>query len=381
MTYIAAFRCQGGVVMCADTLETRGEHKNYVEKIEIVDDLSYPLAIGGAGVDDILKPFMQELIERVKTSKPATKAALQTEIKATIKTVYENDVPALVVKKQHLTPQFLIAAKPTNDDYCIFAVIGKRLYKEQRRAIIGYPSTYNQGLLERLHRDDLPMQQAVMLAIYLVSQSKRFDEGVGGDTQIVIVRDNGAWIDDPEYVKQFEIYVGEFLKLIDPLFLNCVDVSIPPDSVFPDKLKEFGKKVTELRYSASVFSSAHMLNRTFHDPTYKGEPYPKVFLGAKTTVFGDGSVGVTEETKEEIEARRRMMREATEQIETSRAATAELERLIAGRKPLWVSNFTVTLQPNNTANLTSAQPEVASVTAENTKALPGAVTEEEKGQQ
>jgi hypothetical protein len=38
-------------------------------------------------------------------------------------------------------------------------------------------SAYNNGLLERLHRDDLPMQQAVMLAIYLVSQSKKFERG------------------------------------------------------------------------------------------------------------------------------------------------------------------------------------------------------------
>ena len=38
------------------------------------------------------------------------------------------------------------------------------------------------------------MQQAVMLAVYLVSQSKLLDEGVGLDTRVAIVRDNGAWI-------------------------------------------------------------------------------------------------------------------------------------------------------------------------------------------
>jgi hypothetical protein len=88
-----------------------------------------PLAIGGAGVEDILKPFMQEIIGRVNVSKPATKAALQA-VKGTIKTVYEMDVPTLVIKKQYLTPQFLIAAKPAKEDYCIFPVVGKRLYKE-----------------------------------------------------------------------------------------------------------------------------------------------------------------------------------------------------------------------------------------------------------
>ena len=88
MTSISSFRCDSGLVMCADTLETEGEYKNYVEKIEIVEDQSYPLAIGGAGADDILKPFMQEIVERVIKSKPHTKAELQNEIKTTIKTVY-----------------------------------------------------------------------------------------------------------------------------------------------------------------------------------------------------------------------------------------------------------------------------------------------------
>jgi 20S proteasome alpha/beta subunit len=333
MTYISAFRCEGGIVMCADTQETRGEYKNYVEKIEIVDDLSYPLAVGGAGVEDILKPFMQEIIDRVKASMPTTKAALQAEIKAAIKAVYEQDVPALVLKKQHLTPQFLIAAKPTEDDYCIFPVVGKRLYKEQRRAIIGYPSAYNNALLERLHRDDLPMQPAVMLAIYLVSQSKQFDEGVGGATQIVIVRDNGAWIDDAEYVKQFEVFIGEFLKLIDPLFLNCVDVSIPPDSVFPEKLKEFGEAVTRLRSVALNYSAARSLNRAFRDSTFRGDAYSKVFPGATTTVMGDFTVRVTEDTEEVKERRRQFLQAGVDGA--NKMATDKFAKLMEGRQIIY----------------------------------------------
>jgi 20S proteasome alpha/beta subunit len=379
MTYIAAFGCVGGIVMCADTQETRGEYKNYVEKIEIVDDLSYPLAIGGAGVEDILKPFMQEIVERVMTSKPATKAALQAEIKATIKKVYEYDVPALVLKKQHLTPQFLIAAKPSQDEPCIFPVIGKRLYKEQRRAIIGYPSAYNQGLLKRLHRDDLPMQQAVMLAIYLVSQSKKYDEGVGGDTQIVVVRDNGARIDDPQYVKQFDVFIGEFLALIDHLFLNCVDVSIPPDSVFPGKLAEFGEKVKALRSKALVFSAAHTLERTFNDPTYKGDPYPKTFPGSITTV-GLGGIDVTEESVTDREQRLKMMRDAEAMMSQSRADTGELARLVAGRKPLYAASFKVQLQPYNGANLIVSQTPIPVEDGGNTNASP-IPSATERGQQ
>jgi 20S proteasome alpha/beta subunit len=334
MTYIAAFHCQNGIVMCADTQETRGEYKNYVEKIEIIEDLSYPLAIGGAGVDDIIKPFMQEVTDRVKESKPKKKSELKEVIRSAIKEVYEKDVPVLVVKKQHLTPHFLIAAKPSDDELCIFPVIGRRLYGEVRKAIIGYPSSYNNGLLDRLYRNDLPMQQAVMLATYLVSQSKKFDDGVGGDTQVVIVRDNGAWIDDPQYVKQSEVFIGQFLQLIDELFLNCVDSSIPPSSVFPQKLEEFGDRVKKLRYDALVYAAARTLNRTFRDPTYKGDPYSKVFPGATTTVMGNGTVQVREESKEETEKRRRFMEAAL--LPENIAASAKFNRLLEGRQILYI---------------------------------------------
>jgi 20S proteasome alpha/beta subunit len=379
MTYIAAFGCSGGIVMCADTLETRGDQKNYCEKIEIVEDQSYPLAVGGAGVEDILKPFMQEIIEHANASKPPTKAALQAEIREAIKTVYERDVPLLVLKKQHLTPQFLIAAKPKIDGPCIFPVIGRRLYKEQRSAIIGYPSAYNQALLKRLHRDDLPIQQAVMLAIYLVSQSKQFDDGVGGDTQIVVVKDNGAWIDDAEYVRQFEEFIGDFIKLIDPLFLNCVDVSIPPDSVFPGKLAEFGEKVKALRHKALLFSAGHTLDRTFNDPNYKGDPYPKTFPGSITNI-GVGGIDVVEEPAEARQQRQKMMREAEAMILQSRSDTGELKRLVAGRTPIYAAGFKVQLQPYNSANLVVSQTPIPIEDGGNTNASPNP-SATDKGQQ
>jgi hypothetical protein len=111
MTYVAAFRCATGIVMCADTLETIGDTKNYVEKLEVPEDESLALAIGGAGVDDIIRPFTQEVMERVSAAQPSDKKQLQELIKDSITEVFTNDLPFLVLKRQHRTPHFLIAAQ------------------------------------------------------------------------------------------------------------------------------------------------------------------------------------------------------------------------------------------------------------------------------
>jgi 20S proteasome alpha/beta subunit len=294
MSYIAAYHCQTGIVMCADTQETVGEYKKYVEKISIIEDQTYPLAIGGAGFGSLIDAATQEIIDRAKESKPSTKSELRSLVRASLKVVYEKDVPALGVPAKHRSPELLVAAKPTQDDFCIFLIRGRRILEEPRKAIVGYATAYNAELLKRLHRELLSMQQAVMLAVYLVSQSKKMDDGVGGETRVALVVENGAWIDDLEYVANSEQRVQDFLKLTDELFFHCIDVSIPPKQIL-EKLTQFVENVSQLRDSYLRYSAAHSLNRLLHEPGYKGDPYPKLFAGARTIVKGDLSVEVTDE--------------------------------------------------------------------------------------
>jgi len=305
MTYISALRSVDGLVMCADTQESWGDYKNYVEKLRIVRDRRYPLAIGGAGIGDLLDALMQEVVERAAKSQPRTVAKLRALLETSVQTVYRDDLPWLVVKKQERTPQFLVCAKPSHDDYCIFKIQGKRISEVKEHAIIGYATPANNNLLSRLYRRDLSMQQAVMLALYLVSLSKKLDEGVGGENSaIAIVTDDGVWADDPEYTRGFEKFIDNFRTLTDSLFLTSLDMSIPPDSVFPVKLKEFGDAISILRDQAFRYSAEYIANSSrSRDAQYhrKDAPYPKFFPGASIESGTDGTLQVREMTKNEQE--------------------------------------------------------------------------------
>jgi hypothetical protein len=247
MTYINAFRCKSGIGMSADTQETIGDAKNYVEKIAIVENREYPLAVGGAGVGDIIEPFAQDIIERVSRDKPSTKADLQEAIRASIKEVYEHDLPFLALKKQHRTPQFLIAAKPSNDNFCIFPIIGRRLYGEKTNCIIGYPSPQNNAMLKRLHSEAMPMQEGVILAAYLVSQSKQFDDGVGGETSIALVLENGVWLEPSNEIAEVESRFKAFMPHVDRLLLAAPNVGLT-EAQFTQVLSDFGNTISTLRY-------------------------------------------------------------------------------------------------------------------------------------
>jgi 20S proteasome alpha/beta subunit len=300
VSYIAAFHCQTGIVMCADTQETVGDYKNYVEKIATVNDQSFPLAVGGAGYGPLIDAAMQEIIERARESRPKTRSALHSLIRGAIREVYENDLPTLSVPRKHRSPEILVAGKPVEEEFCIFFIRGRRILDEPKKAIIGYSTAYNLELLRRLHRESLSMQQAVMLAIHLVSQSKKLDEGVSGETRVALIVENGAWIDDVQYIQDSEKRVRDFLALTDELFFDCIDVSIPPKE-FPQKLANFATRVNELRDNYLRYSAARTLSRAFHEAGYKGDPYPKLFAGAKATLRNDRTVEVSEAAPNTLE--------------------------------------------------------------------------------
>jgi 20S proteasome alpha/beta subunit len=330
MTYIAAFHCREGIVMCADSQQTEGDYKNYVEKLAVVEDHSYPLAIGGAGVGDLIDCVMDEIIERSKTERPKTKQELKRLINDSLKNVYAEDLPALVVTRQHRSPQYLIGAK-TDEGFVIFYVQGKRVLGETEKAIVGYGTKYNVELLKRLYRPSLPMQQAVMLGIYLTLQSKKTDDGVGGETGVVVIRDNGAWKECTEYVANAEKRVQDFTRLTDDLFLSAIDSSIPP-SRFPTTLEQFKENVAQLREKYLRETAELALRLTLTDRVFRGFPYPWLFAGARIAV-GFGPVTVTEETAED----RRLRQEAFQiaQRGYNQLEKAKFSKLIDGRPPLY----------------------------------------------
>jgi 20S proteasome alpha/beta subunit len=273
MTYIAAFKCLGGVVMCADTQETIGDYKQYTQKLLVVPNAAYP--VGGAGAGDV-----DEIIHKAADEKPSTQKDLLSMLRSAVNFVFENEISALVLSRQQRVPQFLVAATPSAEDYCIFRIVGKRVYRDNcKKVIIGFGSAYNNSLLNRFHRTDLPMQQAVMLAIYLVSQSKKLDDGVGFDTRVAVVTSNAAALEEAPYVANSEQRVSDFLRLTDALFLASIDNTIPP-SKFPDILTQFGTAVAELRDRFLRETAAIMLNLTLagsNDSASQCAPHNQAF--------------------------------------------------------------------------------------------------------
>lgn len=342
MTYIAAFRCRDGIVMCADTQETieggnEPAEKQYAEKLYVLDDYSYPLAIGGAGLSEPIEAFAQEVRERAAINKPETVNGLIALAKEAISEVYASDMPVSVNPKAFRTAQYLIAAKPSNGPFTLLKVTGKRVFKiAGNYAIIGYATATNAALLKRFFRPELPIQQAVVLAVLLVLQSKAINEGVGFDTQVAVVTSKAAALEEADYIANSEQRVSDFLRLVDSLFLASVDNSIPP-SKFPEVLTQFGAAITQLRERFLRETAVIMLNGIFTGRS-AAWAYPKIFPGAIIEV-GTSGVIAREDTPEELE-RRRQMFEALKESSNQRANKQFIE-MIGNRTSLYLGEETI----------------------------------------
>ncbi|MBZ5524738.1 MAG: hypothetical protein LAP21_21070 [Acidobacteriia bacterium] len=273
MTYISALRCAGGITLCADTQETVNGEKQYSEKLTIPESGNYPIAIGGAGVDELIDAFCQELLGRVRATPPRTKQELRSTIEESIKQVYEEDVPVSVLKKQYRTPEFIVAAKPTDDDFVIFRLKGKRIYDVRNYVIIGYATPPNQALLKRMYRESVPIAQGAILGAYLVAQSKQIDDGVGFDTRIATVASHGSFIEDQQYVVNLEARANELLRAFDDLFLIAADVATH-DVEFEKRFEAF-KELVKTSRQKYLRETSLSLFELASDPAWQGDGYAK----------------------------------------------------------------------------------------------------------
>lgn len=124
---------------------------------------------------------------------------------------------------------------------------GKRVYSiPEKYGVIGYATATNKSLIKRMFRVDLTMHRAVLLACYLVTQSKNIDIGVGGETRIALVAENGAYFDERDYVSTVETRAADFLKLTDDLFLLCADLSIS-ETQLSQQLDEYKARIVQQR--------------------------------------------------------------------------------------------------------------------------------------
>ncbi|HEV3275892.1 MAG TPA: hypothetical protein VG860_03675 [Terriglobia bacterium] len=280
MSYLAALRSASGVVLSADQQETVGEDISYVEKIVNERAGHYNLAIGGAGMDQLVDGFILHIIE--EASKPDVDD-LRLLIQKRLREYYENDIRLYPGKHKMLA--FLIAVNDTlNGKVYLWQTKGMRLFDVKNYAVIGYNAPFAKYMLRRMYRDDLPLSQLVLLATYVVAVAKTTATSVGLGTQIAIVRENGIALEPPDDIEEMEDRLRDYEKAMNQVFLACADTSIHV-SKLQEMLQEFSDAALALHRS-HIDKSVD--RKGWEGLINRNDPYPKRPLNSVVTGTGDG---------------------------------------------------------------------------------------------
>jgi hypothetical protein len=241
VTIIAGFRCQGGVVLCSDTQETSGDAKRNVTKLQCFQgpvvgqdghgmvNADLALAICGAGYGPFIDKITSQAWDAVRHVSDIWEASERVE--SMIKETYQEFGQ---IYQTGACPQVnLIYGITKGGDSRLFQAIGP-VVNETYYASDGIGYYLANFLTTRMRGDGwLTIRQTIILAAYILFQTKEHVEGCGGDSHIAVLRESesSGMVDFrliqhlTEYLKSADHYTGEMLLTAADFSISDSDAS------------------------------------------------------------------------------------------------------------------------------------------------------------
>ncbi len=177
MTLIAAFRCEGGVVLCADQQETVGGIRVAVNKIKPQDCGSYQLAFAGSGNGDLIDGFADTLRLDVEQWPPRLgENVVRGNIRNVLLDFHENEVRLYPANSSDdKLNHCLVCIKPKDSpDVFLWELRGSVIVPIGDYALVGIGEAIYKHELRKLYRKKLHGLQAVLLGIHLLPNVRLF---------------------------------------------------------------------------------------------------------------------------------------------------------------------------------------------------------------
>lgn len=190
VTIAAGFVCPTGLVLCADTQETRGDIKVRVPKLLIRptswnEDTDRKLVMAGSGdgalIDKLLDVSWGAAL-RAAPSIEAVAAAIETSILAQYARLIGCYHPGSMPYAELI---FGIWVKGRG--VAMYFADGPVMNPVDRNECIGIGEVLARHIIDRMYAQDIPLELAEVLASYMLSHVKEYVDGCGGESMIAAI--------------------------------------------------------------------------------------------------------------------------------------------------------------------------------------------------
>lgn len=249
MTIAAGLVATDGILLCADTLYTDGQTKDYRDKIFSWTGKGAAACFAIAGNATIARMVVDECCDALSGYRGRTLSIsnILTIARPIVKNAYEQYVDTRPSDERQAADFWLLIAASA-------ATQGFRLYSSMRSAIarvdtfecIGVGRQVGRYIIEPSYRGDMTVDGAAVLAIHALAAAKERVDGVDGKSQFLAVKDGFVSPVVPQNVDSWEMYVLQFRTAASRLLLTLGDGSVD-EQAFNEGLEEFCKEARSIR--------------------------------------------------------------------------------------------------------------------------------------
>jgi 20S proteasome alpha/beta subunit len=256
VTLIAGMVCKDGIVMAADSEQSGYFRKSNVPKLESYDAPgSYASSLAGsvAGSSVIIAGAGNGELADYASHKIVREAAdimsmddVEARLEGVLGNIFGTRFP--IYKADDLGEfRLLIAIRaPDRDRPKLFSTYGSTLV-ERSKFVLG-SGTLVDYILDQIYDSDMTTEDGVAAALSLLQIAKKYVDGVGGESKVAVLTNEGKVHQKPAFeVREEENILEEHSKLANTLMLSMMRTRTDSDEVWSQHLEVFKAKIGELR--------------------------------------------------------------------------------------------------------------------------------------
>jgi hypothetical protein len=237
MTIAAGFRCQDGVILCADTQMTYGISKFEQSKLRFYNTIPTRPAFVFAGDRDFSSMAIRLIAKAISTAGTERVDPIEA-MSNTARKIYEDYLPFNDPERFELNA---LATLEFNKKRTLWLISGPVVSPVNQAECIGMGSYLGYYVLDSMLPRSVKLWDAVYIAVYLLALAKKYVAYCGNESQIVVFEDGKGWFPFPPDPLEF-ISIREMESDFDQLNRGLSKVLLG--------LNNFGLKSEE--YQASL---------------------------------------------------------------------------------------------------------------------------------
>jgi 20S proteasome alpha/beta subunit len=225
VTIVAGFKGCDGVVLCADSQETVANFKRKIPKLRVEpssggEDLAVAFCGSGHG------PFLDMVVDKAwKDVKGAI--SLQDacdKIQESIKSVHEEY--GKIYQPGSMPEIELLYGVKMSGDTKLFHAFGPVINEKDYYAA-GVGQDMADYLSSRMYGNHLDVRQLIILAAFILFQTKDHIDGCGGDSHIAVLKNRGlSGRVDPAHVEKLTGLANTADTILARTLLSCVNIKL-----------------------------------------------------------------------------------------------------------------------------------------------------------